>query len=64
MVDRYTKVVLTVIAAALLWLCLWGTPDINIAEVGGHRVRSSGIRVRGPVQVDGSVHVYGSVDCN
>lgn len=24
MVDRYTKVVLTVIAAALVWLCLWG----------------------------------------
>lgn len=24
MVDRYTKVVLTVIAVALMWLCLWG----------------------------------------
>jgi hypothetical protein len=24
MVDRYTKVVLTVIAVCLLWLCLWG----------------------------------------
>ncbi len=50
MVDRYTKVVLTVIAATLLWLCLWGpgphmwgapaeaqggTADVNIAKVGG-----------------------------
>jgi len=32
MVDRYTKVVLTVIAGAMVWLCLfglapkWGTP--------------------------------------
>ncbi len=25
MADRYTKVVLTVIAVALVWLCLWGT---------------------------------------
>jgi len=24
MADRYTKVVLTVIAVALVWLCLWG----------------------------------------
>jgi len=24
MVDRYMRVVLTVIAAALVWLCLWG----------------------------------------
>ena len=24
MVDRYTKVVLTVIAVCLVWLCLWG----------------------------------------
>jgi len=24
MVDRYTKAVLTVIAVALVWLCLWG----------------------------------------
>lgn len=52
MVDRYTKVVLTVIAVALIWLCLWGpgpkwgTPaeaqmsavDVNIREVGGQIV--------------------------
>ena len=49
MVDRYTKVVLTVIAVALVWLCLWGSgiprgrvvhaeypemQDVNIAAVG------------------------------
>ncbi len=51
MVDRYTKVVLTVIAVALVWLCLfglapkWGTPaeaygetDVNIAAVGGKQI--------------------------
>ncbi len=54
MVDRYTKVVLTVIAVALMWLCLWGpgpkwgTPaqaaggrvDVNIATIGGWAVMS------------------------
>ena len=63
MADRYTKAVLTVIAAALIWLCLWGpgpkwgTPAkaaqskpvaVNIAAVGGKRVSSSrGVPVEG-----------------
>ena len=41
MMDRYTKVVLTVIALALMWLCLlgpgskWGPPvGVSIVQVG------------------------------
>lgn len=52
--DKYTKVVLTITAAALIWLCLWGpgpkwgTPAhaeggsnvmaVNIAQVGGKTI--------------------------
>jgi hypothetical protein len=31
-VDRYTKIVLTVIAACLLWLCAVGTPSTLYAQ--------------------------------
>jgi len=37
MVDRYTKVVLTVIAVALVWLCFWGPGPVRFgtpAEAG------------------------------
>jgi len=54
MVDRYTKVVLTVIAGAMVWLCLfglapkWGTPaeaasgtqNVNIAAFGGKEIKT------------------------
>lgn len=63
--DRYTKAVLTVIAVALVWLCLWGpgpkwgTPaeaqtgpvDVNIKEIGGERVPRGDL----PVEVEGQV---------
>ena len=73
MVDRYTKVVLTVIAVALVWMCLfglapkWGTPaeaatgklDVNIAEFGGRALQpGSGVSNRGiPVEIQGSVSI-------
>ncbi len=68
MADRFTKVVLTVIAAALIWLCVVGM-DVNISEVGGQAARRSlpvygSVDVSGStVTVDGSVDVSGSVDC-
>jgi len=53
MLDRFTKVVLTIIAAALICLCLWGpgpnwgapaeaalgVTDINIAQLGGKPIK-------------------------
>ena len=72
MVDRFTKVVLTVIAGALVWLCLWGpgpnwgTPaeaqysravDVNIQEVGGRRLDTHSPKI--PVVVEGDVEVRG-----
>jgi hypothetical protein len=64
MVDRYTKIVLTVIAACLLWLCLWGpapkwgTP----AEASGvydsyRRARDSWVPPAGgqPAKIEGQV---------
>ena len=43
MIDTYTKVVLTAIAVALLWLC--ARPFVQPAHAGG------------VVQVEGKVHV-------
>ena len=42
MVDRYMKVVLTVIAVALVWLCLWGSgPEVGTpAEAQGTTVQA------------------------
>jgi hypothetical protein len=50
MVDGYTKVVLTVIAACLLWLCLWGpAPKLGtLAEAATETVYVVG----GPVDVN------------
>ncbi len=74
--DRYTKVVLTVIAVALVWLCLWGAApkwgaiDVNIIEVAGNDIsqgrglrRSPAlpVRVEGTVDVEGLVEVEGRV---
>ena len=76
MVDRYTKIVLTVITVALVWLCLWGpgpkwgtpaeaqtgTVDVNIAEVGGRYLRLPSGPLRDiPVDVQGTVEVEGTV---
>jgi len=73
MVDRFTKVVLTVIAVALVWLCLcgpgprWGKPvaaksdvvDVNIARVGGlSSIGGLPVRVQGPVEVQGKASAF------
>ena len=62
MLDKYTKIVLTVIAITLVWLCLWGpgphwgapagaaanVVDVNIEEVGGKSIKSNhGVPVEG-----------------
>ena len=50
MVDRYTKLVLSVIALCLVWICIrdiavtpvqaqWGQ-DVNISAIGGRRLSS------------------------
>ncbi len=39
LVDRYTKIVLTVIAACLLWLCVFSAPGIVLAQ---QRTRETG----------------------
>ena len=54
MIDKYTKVVLTVIAVCLLWLCFTITVNpvsaddvvnVNIERVGGYRLLSDVIKV-------------------
>jgi len=54
MIDKYTKVVLTVIAVCLLWLCFTLTVNpvsaddvvnVNIERVGGYRLLSDVIKV-------------------
>jgi len=47
MVDRFTKVVLTVIAGALVWLCLWG-PGPN----WGTPAEAQTYRVKPPLEVN------------
>jgi len=69
MVDRYTKVVLTVPALMLVWLCVQGQKqaaiqDVNVvavagAPIGGRPTRAGAL----PVRIEGSVEVEGSVDC-
>ncbi len=64
MIDRYTKTVLTVIAACLLWIVARDvavarpahaagpdTRDVNIVKVGGFRIMNGTlpVSVRGPV---------------
>ena len=64
MIDRYTKSVLTVIAACLVWIVARDvafarpaqaagrdTRDVNIVQVGGYRMMSGTlpVSVRGPV---------------
>jgi hypothetical protein len=75
--DRYTKVVLTVIAVALVWLCLWGpapkwgtpaeaqtgTVSVDIVAVGGESTFQMHGPNRIPVDVYGTVEVEGSVEC-
>jgi len=70
MVDRYTKVVLTMIAVCLLWLCVWGpapkwgTPaeaqtgpvPVDIVAVHGESTQE----LRGPNRI--AVAVYGPVE--
>ena len=57
--DRYTRVVLTIIAAALVWICLRDTAtpafaqsgpiDVNITAVSGRPIRGElPVRVRNP----------------
>lgn len=48
MVDRYTKLVLTVIAVCLVWLCLWGP----------------GPKWGTPAEAADETYVYGTVDVN
>jgi|GEM_PF-3621926 len=45
MADRYTKVVLTVIAAALVWLCLWGTGPLLLGTPAEAQYGSSTVDV-------------------
>ena len=52
--DKYTKVVLTVIAICLVWLCVMrttktveaqGSSSINISSVGGYKVYNGRLNV-------------------
>lgn len=51
--DRYTKVVLTIIAAALVWLCVRDlVPTVQArASANQESVRLSGVDVREPLPV-------------
>jgi len=74
MVDRYTRVVLTVIAVALVWLCFQATWT-NPVKVGPEEKRPipggvqpvtvvDPVEVSGEVEVSNTVDVSGSVDVN
>ena len=63
MADRYTKVVLTVIAVALLWLCVqatmpMGTFDVNIAAIEGKTLSTRSRFPILPVTVQGDVEAH------
>lgn len=77
MIDRYAKVVLTVIALLLAWLCVQGqrqarVQNVNVVAIagraigGGRPTRSAAlpVTVANTVAVDGSVEIDGYVDVN
>ena len=49
--DRYTKLCLTVIAAALVWLCFRDTAPVVYATAGQDRVTLAGVDSRHPLEV-------------
>jgi hypothetical protein len=68
MVDRYTKVVLTLIAVALVWLCFqatWSQP-LKVGPKGRWAIPRGvqPVTVVDPVEVSNTVEVSGSVDVN
>jgi len=66
MADRYTKVVLTVIAIALVWLCFqatWRNPlKVGPKEKQSFRQGVQPVTVVDPVEVSGEVEVSNTVD--
>jgi hypothetical protein len=49
--DRYTKLCLTVIAAALVWLCIRDAAPVVQARTGQEQVAITGVDSRSPLAV-------------